>query len=147
MLSRKKFHELFKYVPRLASDAVVINSKKEVLLVKRVYPPYKNRWCLPGGFVELGETTEKTCMRECFEETGIKIKIIRLVGVYSEPRRDPRGHVVGVEFLAKPLSGNVRTSNETRDVRFFPASKLPKKLAADHDKIIKDALKCIRSKK
>ena len=143
-LPKKKFYEIFKYVPRLASDGVVINSRKEILLVKRNHAPYKNCWALPGGFVEKGETVEEACIRECFEETGIKTKAVKLTGVYSDPRRDPRGHVVGVPFLLKPLGSKTRTSNETSDVKFFPLNKMPKKLAADHGKIIKDAVKAFK---
>ncbi len=144
MLPRKKFHEMFKYVPMVATDSVVINGKKEILLVKRNHAPYKGRWCLPGGFVEKGETIEKAAMRECFEESGIRTKVVRLIGVYSDPRRDPRGHVVGIPFLLKPLSGKTRPSSETSEARFFPVNKIPKRLAADHNKIIKDALKIYR---
>ncbi|MBI4170177.1 MAG: NUDIX hydrolase [Candidatus Aenigmarchaeota archaeon] len=125
----------------LAADGIVINKKKEILLVRRNHAPYKNRWALPGGFVEKGETVGKTAMRECLEESGIRTKIIKLVDVYSGPRRDPRGHVVSVAFLMRPVTKTTKTSNETSDVRFFPIEKIPKKLAADHDKIIKDALR------
>ncbi len=146
LLSKKKFYETFKYVPRVATDSVVLNNKNEVLLVKRTNAPYKGRWCLPGGFVEKGETIEQAAMRECFEETGIRTKAVKLIGIYSDPGRDPRGHVVGIPFLMKPLSNKTRTSNETSDVRFFPIRKIPKRLAADHNKIIRDALRIMKIK-
>ena len=140
-LTKKKFYEIFKYVPRVSTDSVVLNDKKEVLLVKRTNAPYRGRWCLPGGFVEKGETVEEAAMRECFEETGIRTKAVKLIGVYSSPRRDPRGHIVGIPFLLKPLDSKTKTSSETSEVRFFPIRKIPKRLAAGPHKIIKDSLK------
>ena len=142
-LSKKKFYEMFKYVPRITSDSVVVNEKNEILLVKRDHSPYKNRWALPGGFVEKGETVEKAAIRECLEETGIRTEVLDLLGVYSNPRRDPRGHVVSLIFQMKPLSSKTKTSKETSDVRFFALDKVPKNLAADHGKILQDALKKI----
>ena len=90
--------------------------------------------------MEKGERAENAARRECLEESGIRTKSIGLCGVYSNPRRDPRGHVVSLVFLLKPLNSKTRTSKETSDVRFFPISKVPKNLAADHSKILRDAL-------
>ncbi len=95
--------------------------------------------------MERGETAEKAAMRECLEESGIKAKIIKLVGVYSDPMRDPRGHVVSVAFLMKPLTSKMKTSDETKDARFFPINTIPKNMAADHSKIIKDGLRIYKS--
>lgn len=144
-LSKKKFHELFKYVPRLAADGIVVANSR-ILLAKRKYAPYRGMWCIPGGFVEKDETVESAAVREVYEETGIKSKAARLVGVYSSPRRDPRGHVVAVVFILRPRSKKIRISDETEDVRFFEFNKIPKKLAADHSKILKDAVKLVKKK-
>jgi len=134
--------ELFKYVPRIATDCAVLNDKGEVLLVKRNHEPFKGKWAIPGGFMEMGETCEMSALRECLEESGIRAKIISIIGVYSNPGRDPRGHVVSIAYLAKPISGKPGPSDETSDARFFPMNKLPA-LAADHGKIIKDAKKLL----
>lgn len=123
---------------RLATDAVVIKEGK-VLLVKRIWNPSKNCWALPGGYVEYGEKTEKACLRELVEETSVKGKIVDLVGVYSDPKRDPRGHTVSVAYLVDWLSGNGKSSNETKEVKWFSIKNLPE-LAFDHSEIIKDAL-------
>jgi 8-oxo-dGTP diphosphatase len=116
-------------------DAVVVDEGR-VLLVKRRFDPFKGRWALPGGFVEEGETVEKAAEREAFEETGIKVKLVKFVGVYSDPKRDPRG-TISVAFLAKPLSKEVKGDVEVEDVKWFSLDELPS-IAFDHAKIIED---------
>lgn len=122
--------------PKLTVDAVIILNGK-VVLVKRKKPPYKGRYALPGGFVEIGETTEEAVVREAREETGLSIQIIKLLGVYSDPSRDPRGHTVSVCYLAKGEGVPVADS-DAEDVGLFDHNNLPE-LAFDHYKIINDA--------
>ena len=148
-LPKKLYLELFKYVPRLVTDGVVVNKKNEVLLVKRKNPPFVGEWCLPGGFVKKGDTTEATVEREVFEETGIRAKIVNLSGVYSDPKRDPRGHIVTVAYLMKPINSekdNTKTkdSSETSSAIFVQLKKLPK-LITDHNKIVADAIKILNA--
>ena len=69
-----------------------------MLLIRRKHDPYAGCYALPGGFVEIGETVEAACRREAREETGIEVGELRLVGVYSDPSRDPRGHTVSVAY-------------------------------------------------
>lgn len=146
LLPEKLFWELFKYVPRLVVDDVVINGKSEILLVKRKTLPFKGSWCLPSGFVEKGDTVEKTALKECFEETGIKAEIVSLVGVYSDPMRDPMGHLVSICFLLRPVKNTQPTdSDETSNVQFVPLNKMPK-LIADNNKMVEDALKIFKEK-
>ena len=91
--------------PLLTVDAVILyNNKKDIVLIKRKNPPFKNGYALPGGFVDVGETVEDACIREALEETNIKVKIIKLIGVFSDPKRDPRGHTVSVAFLCGTVS-------------------------------------------
>jgi 8-oxo-dGTP diphosphatase len=93
---------------------------------------------MPGGFVEYGERVENAAVREAREETGLEVTLGRLVGVYSEPGRDPRGHVVGICFLAKPVGGKLVAASDAAEVGVF--RKIPwKELAFDHAKILKDA--------
>ncbi len=140
-ISEEKWKELFKLVPRLVTDGVVIQNNK-LLLVQRVHEPFKGSWCLPGGFVDKGERVKKACEREFYEETGIKSKAVRLIGIYDDPKRDPRGHVISIAFLLRYKSGKIRVSNESSDVRFFDIEHLPK-LPTDHRNIINDALKIL----
>jgi 8-oxo-dGTP diphosphatase len=125
--------------PKLTVDGLILKDKK-VLLIKRKNYPFKGKWALPGGFVDYGEKTEDTAIREVFEETGLKTKINNLVGVYSDPNRDPRGHTVSVIYLLEICGGKLKSSDDASDAKFFDLNQLPK-LAFDHNKIIKDALR------
>jgi len=117
-------------------DAVIIE-RGSILLVKRRFDPYKGLWAIPGGFVEEGETVEQAAAREIFEETGVRIKIKKLVGVYSDPKRDPRG-TVSVAFIAKALSKEAKGGDDAEEAKWFKLSEIPP-LAFDHAKIINDA--------
>lgn len=118
--------------PALTTDAVLLKGR-EVLLIRRAREPWKGMWALPGGFVEVGERVEETVRRELVEETGLRGDIVDLLGVWSDPKRDPRGHIVTVVFVLK-VSGIVdvgRDEEETLEARWFPLDALPP-LAADH---------------
>ena len=124
--------------PALTVDGVVLRDDL-VLLVKRQFPPFKGMWALPGGFVEYGETTEQAVLREIQEETGLKVQVASLLGVYSDPGRDPRGHTVSVVYILGELSGRVRAGDDAAEAQFFSINSLPD-LAFDHEKILKDVL-------
>jgi len=117
-------------------DAVITDERK-ILLVKRRFEPYKGLWALPGGFVEKNETVEQAVEREAFEETGVRIKIAKIIGVYSTPKRDPRG-TISVGFIATPLSKELKWDVEVEEVKWFTLDELPP-LAFDHADIISDA--------
>lgn len=123
--------------PLLAVDAVIL-FQKGIVLIKRENPPYQGCFALPGGFVEIGETVEEAAAREAREETGLAIDLLGLVGVYSDPGRDPRGHVVSAAFLSTG-EGKLASGSDARSAEVFPLDGLPE-LAFDHDKIIRDAL-------
>ncbi len=122
--------------PLLTVDALILY-KGKLVLVKRKNPPFKDNFALPGGFVEIGETVEEAAAREAKEETGLDIEIIKLLGVYSEPSRDPRGHTVSVCFLARG-SGNLKAGSDAKEAGLFGLNEIPE-LAFDHNKIIEDA--------
>ena len=124
--------------PSVTVDGVIIKNGK-VLLIKRKNEPFKGRWALPGGFVEYGETVEEAVLREVKEETGMDAKIKKLVGVYSSPDRDPRGHTISIVFLME-AKGETIAGDDATEARFFDLKKLPP-LAFDHAKIIEDAVK------
>jgi 8-oxo-dGTP diphosphatase len=123
---------------RLAVDGIAIHNGG-LVAIQRAFPPYKGRFALPGGFVELGESTEEAVVREMLEETGLKTAVKRLIGVYSTPGRDPRGHVVSSVYELKVRGGRLRTSEETKSIRVLKLNKIPK-LAFDHSQIVKDYL-------
>src|SRR5215203_2202919 len=87
--------------PKIMVDVVVPSEEGRILLIRRGTEPYEGYWALPGGFVEVGETLEEAAAREAEEETGLEIEIVRLIGVYSDPDRDPRGHNVSCVYLAR----------------------------------------------
>jgi 8-oxo-dGTP diphosphatase len=124
--------------PLLAVDIVIRRKDRSVVLIKRLNPPFKDHFAIPGGFVEYGETVEQAAKREAEEETGLKVANLRLVGVYSDPARDPRGHVISIAFLANELGGVLKASTDAKEVRAF--EKIPDKLAFDHLRILTDAL-------
>jgi 8-oxo-dGTP diphosphatase len=124
--------------PALAVDGVIIKNHI-IVLVKRSKPPFEGQYALPGGFVEYGETVESALIREIGEETGLKVKIKSLIGVYSDPNRDPRGHIISIAFRTQIIGGEVSSGSDASEVRFFDIRNLPR-LAFDHEKIIQDAL-------
>lgn len=126
--------------PLLAIDCVVLDRASRVLLIRRRYPPFQGWLALPGGFVEIGETVEAACRRELFEETGIKVGRLRLVGVYSDPARDPRGHTCAVSFLARVRSANAVAGDDAVAVEWIGGWR-KEKLAFDHREIIADAMR------
>lgn len=125
--------------PPLTVDCVIRDRAGRVLLIRRKYEPFKSAYALPGGFVEIGETLEAACRREVTEETGLKVGELRLVGVYSEPGRDPRGHTVSVAYFALlPAGQESQAGSDAADVKWVDTWR-DKDLAFDHAKIIADA--------
>ncbi len=122
--------------PSLTVDGIISKDNK-ILLIKRGNKPFKDKWALPGGFVEYGEKTEDAVIREIKEEAGLLTSIKCLVGVYSNPKRDPRGHTVSVVYSLKVLDGKIKSGDDACDARFFDLDKLPD-LSFDHNKIISD---------
>ncbi|MDI6721320.1 MAG: NUDIX hydrolase [Candidatus Aenigmarchaeota archaeon] len=136
-LDEKTYLKVRKLVPVAAADGVIIENGKVLLLKRRIEP--KGYWCLPGGAVEYGERVEDAVNREVLEETGLRTKIDRLIGVYSDPKRDPRWHSIGIAYMMKVTGGKLCINEESEEARFF--GKLPQKMAFDHAKIARDAFK------
>ena len=130
--------------PALTTDCVIFDPEGRVLLIRRGHPPYLGAYALPGGFVELGETVEAACRREVAEEAGIEVGELRLIGVYSDPARDPRGHTVSVAYAtalaaaAAPRSGSDAASAE------WVADWRRHDLAFDHAKILDEAERLLK---
>ncbi len=122
--------------PSLTVD-ILIKTNDGIVLIKRKNDPFKGKWAIPGGFVEYGETVEKAAVREAKEETGLDVSLERIVGVYSDPERDPRGHVVSVCYFANKKGGTLKASTDAADVKVF--KEIPwNNLAFDHRKILRD---------
>ena len=125
--------------PLPSSAALVRNEKGEVLLVKRGHEPGKGKWALPSGFIEIDETPKKACLRELKEETGLKGKVVRLVGVYSQESLLYRNVlIVGYEVKAW---GNLSPGSDSLEAEFFPLDNLPDIPFSSHKKMIEDGVK------
>ncbi len=130
-----------KKLPRVTVDALVRDRRGRLLLVRRGRPPFLGSWALPGGFCEYGETTEACCARETLEETGVTVRVGRLLGVYSDPRRDPRWHTVTVLYGARPIRGRALGSDDAAEARWFSKRDLAAlRFAFDHGVIIREQL-------
>jgi len=124
--------------PKLTVD-VVISDGEKVVLIQRKNDPFQDAWALPGGFVDYGETVEQAAVREVKEETGLDVELEGLLGVYSDPDRDPRGHTVSVVFFAKKKKGTLKAGDDAAEVMEGLLSKVDKlQLAFDHAVIIED---------
>ena len=126
--------------PSLTVDAVIEFPDDRIVLIRRANPPFEGQWALPGGFVDWSETVAHACIREAKEETSVDIELVRILGVYSDPSRDPRRHTVSVVFIAKYKSGELKGSDDAREARLFSREELREiQTAFDHDLILKDA--------
>jgi 8-oxo-dGTP diphosphatase len=124
--------------PALTVDCVVFDGEGRLLLIRRANEPFKGRYALPGGFVDAGETVEQAALRELREETGVVGRIDKLIGVYSDPRRDPRGPTVSVSFLVTPATA-LPAAGDDAAVAAFVENWREQPLAFDHDRIVADA--------
>nr|WP_231551459.1 NUDIX hydrolase [Methanobacterium sp. SMA-27] len=125
----------------------MIIHKESVTLIKRKNPPYKGSWALPGGFVEYGETVESAAIRETKEETGLDVTLGDIVGVYSNPERDPRGHIISICFLGKKIGGKLMADTDAAEVKYFCLDEVSTiDLAFDHGKILEDAFDLLNIK-
>ena len=131
--------------PALTTDCVVFNGKGELLLIKRGNDPFKGSYALPGGFVDVGEEVEAACRRELKEETGVVAgKDLIFFGVYSDPKRDPRGHTVSIAYLVLIDNAVAKAGDDVAAVEWVK-DFATLDLAFDHDKIVADAVQVLMS--
>ena len=130
---------------RLGCSAVLFgNDRLTVLLTRRTD---NGQWCLPGGMIEPGESVSEGCEREVFEETGLRIRVVRLTCVYSNPNRltiypdGNKAHVIVLTFEVKQVGGELGLSDETTDAQFFPVAEVEQMdLFHGHAEHIRDTL-------
>jgi ADP-ribose pyrophosphatase YjhB (NUDIX family) len=112
---------------RLGCSAAILDEERRILLTKRTD---NGQWCLPGGGMDSGESVGETCEREVWEETGLKVRVKRLVGVYSHPDQltvypdGEKAHIVALHFEAELLSGELGLSSETTEVGYFTIEEI-----------------------
>jgi 8-oxo-dGTP diphosphatase len=132
--------------PLLAVDIIIRLDADpgRVVLIERRNPPHG--WALPGGFVDVGETLETAAAREAREETCLDVTLSALLGCYSDPARDPRGHTVSAVFIAD-ASGEPRAADDARNLRCVDPENPGVPLAFDHAKILADYLNWLKTGK
>jgi ADP-ribose pyrophosphatase YjhB (NUDIX family) len=127
--------EIRQYKNPIPTVDVIIELGNGIILIRRKNPPHG--WALPGGFVDYGESVEAAAIREAREETSLNVKIAHLLGVYSEPNRDPRFHTISVVFVASG-SGKPRAADDAEEIGVFSKDNLPDDMAFDHARILDD---------
>jgi 8-oxo-dGTP diphosphatase len=129
--------------PYLATDGIIQvfdgnGNFKGIVLIERKNPPLG--LAIPGGFVEIGEKVEDALIREMKEETSLDVEIVRTLGVYSDPKRDPRFHAVSVVFVCKAY-GKPKAKSDAKEAKIYKLEEIPfDKLVFDHKEILKDYL-------
>jgi 8-oxo-dGTP diphosphatase len=126
--------------PALTVDIIIeLRDRPDVpvVLIRRKNPPHG--WALPGGFVDVGEAVEHAAVREAEEETALRVTLKMLLGCYSDPARDPRGHTASVVYVAE-AEGEPRAQDDAAGVAIFSPEALPAPLVFDHARILRDYL-------
>ena len=124
--------------PLLAADAIIELTDvpgRPIVLIERANPPIG--WAIPGGFVDVGEIVEYAAVREAREEVCLDISLIALLGIYSDPSRDNRGHTVTAVYVAE-ASGMPKAADDAKNCHFFNLDALPEPLAFDHAQVLAD---------
>ena len=130
----------FPEVPLVGVGAIIIQNDR-VVLVKRAHPPIQGQWSIPGGVLEVGELVREAAIREAREETGLIVQPADLLGVYDRILRNEEQrvqyHYVLVDFLCRPVGGELQAASDAAEVRWFTRQELPAlKLAEDTQDVI-----------
>ena len=131
--------------PMVTVDATVFThsgGKIKVLLIKRGNEPFKGKWAVPGGFVNMDEELEDAIVRELEEETGLTGVHLEQMHTFGTVGRDPRGRQITIVFMgiAKEEQTKVEAGDDAAEAKWFDTDELPEDLAFDHDDVIKFAV-------
>ena len=119
----------------LPTADVIVEVGDRIVLVRRKHPPHG--WAIPGGFVEVGETVETAAVREALEETGFSVTLTALLGVYSDPARDPRHHTISKVYVGR-AEGTPAGGDDAAEACLYAEGDLPSPIAFDHARILAD---------
>ena len=123
--------------PKPTVDSVIYHPDKGVVIIKRKNIPHG--YALPGGFIDEGEQAENAAIRETLEETGLRVRLKGLLGVYSRPDRDPRSHTMSSVYVCETDNPEeLKAGDDAGEAAFYPLDKLPEPIVFDHAKIIDD---------
>jgi ADP-ribose pyrophosphatase YjhB (NUDIX family) len=125
---------------------IIIQANDRIALIRRGKQPFEGKWAIPGGHVEYGEKVEDAAKREAQEETSIRVELVDVLGVYSDPSRDPRYHSISIVFIANALSEELRAGADAAEAKWFRIDEIPEGLAFDHARILSDYMKWRRVK-
>lgn len=114
---------------------VIIEVGDRIVLIRRKNPP--PGWAIPGGFMDSGETAQDAAVREALEETGLHVTLTDLLGVYSDPARDPRMHTISTVYIGK-AHGTPSGRDDAAEAGLFSGEELPSPIAFDHGRILSD---------
>lgn len=134
--------------PAVTVDCVIFAKERsnfKVLLIKRGNEPFKEKWALPGGFLNINESAEEGALRELKEETGISNAPIEQLHTFTNPDRDPRERVISIVYFALIELKDVIAGDDAKEANWFPITEIPD-LAFDHELIIEKALKRLKEK-
>lgn len=132
--------------PAVTVDAILLSPEKSVLLIERGREPYKDKWALPGGFIEMNEELDVACRRELLEETGIRVGELNQFKAFGGVNRDPRHRTISVIFYAFTESELFASAgDDAANAQWFPIYQLPE-LAFDHQLILDEFLMEILSR-
>jgi ADP-ribose pyrophosphatase YjhB (NUDIX family) len=120
--------------PRATVD-VIIEVQGGIVLIRRRHPP--EGWAIPGGFIDTGERAEDAARREMREETSLDVELVDLLGVYSDPARDPRGHTISTVYIGR-ADATPRAADDAAEAGVFTETNLPHPIAFDHAHILAD---------
>lgn len=124
--------------PLIAADTIIElidRPNRPIVLIERRFPP--PGFAIPGGFVDIGESLEHAAVREAREETGLDVTLKALLGIYSNPTRDSRGHTVTAVYVAE-ASGTLAAADDAKSVFIAEVDCLPDPLAFDHAMVLDD---------
>ena len=126
-------------IPTIDIILVENSNSNNILVIKRNKDPFKDYFSLPGGFVNEGEKVEDAVRREAEEELLVEVEPIDILGVYSDPHRDPRGHIMSITFIVKIMSGELKAGDGVEEVKWIGINNLGNlKIGFDHLKILSD---------